>query len=210
MTLFLLVLSLLAPTASAKDLPAGSLPLTQVGAVAELKECEAHVLANPWTAGNTVKVLIGQAEAQRICSEAKGNLAIADAKAKAIIAQADAEAGLIFSASIPMMNGESVSYVRGADGAVHLVTGQAADWHEYGTAVVSADPRLRYGGVGYIGGGDPNLYRLAGGQMGNVVAPALPGGVSAATATADCGTLAECDELAKRQAKYIAEQAKAK
>lgn len=208
MSVSLLVLSsFFISTSSAKDLAPGSLPLTQVGAVADLKGCEAHILANPWTATNTVKTVIGVAQAQAICKEAEGNLKIAEAKAEAIKAQADAEADLIFTASIPMMNDHSVSYRREADGSVRLVTGPAADWHEYGTAVASADPRLRYGGVGYTGG-DPNLYRLAGGQMGNVVTPALPG--SSSNATADCGTLAECDELTKKQAALLAAQARAK
>lgn len=203
-----LALSLIASTAFAGDLAPGSLPLKEWGAVADLHGCEAHVLAGTATATNTVKTVVGVAQAQAICKEAEGDLEIAKAKAQAIRDQSSAEAGLIFTASIPMMDGGSVSYARNADGSVRLVTGPAADWHEYGATVASADPRLRLGGVGYIGGGDPNLYRLAGGQMGTVVAPAFPG--SSSNATADCGTLTECDELTKKQAALLAAQARAK
>ena len=192
MSLSFLVLFSFVSTASAKDLPAGSLPLTQVGAVADLHGCEAHVLANPWSATNTVKTVIGQAEAQRICAEAKGDLAIAEAKAQAIRDASKAEADLVFTASAPMMTGESVSYdrVTEPDGSTHthLATGPAGAVHELAAVAAALDPQLSYGNQYGVYNQDPNLVglaRMSGIPLGASVTGSQP-------ATASCGTAEQC------------------
>lgn len=189
MSSILLGLSLLINSASAKDLPAGSLPLTQAGGVVDLHGCESHVLANPWSATNIKKVVIGQAEAQRICAEAKGDLAIAEAKAQAIRDQSAAEAGLIQAAAIPVMDGGSVSYDRKADGSVHLATGPAGTVHELAEVAAALDPQLSYGNQYGVYSADPNLIpglaRMSGIPLGAPVAGTQP-------ATASCGTAEQC------------------
>lgn len=193
----LIVLSFIAPTASAKDLAPGALPLTQVGAVVNIKECKDHVLANPWSARATVKVVIGEAQAQATCKEADGNLEIAEAKAQAIRDAAAAEAGLVNAAGIPIMNGESVSYdhVLNADGsmATHLATGPAGTVHELAAVAAALDPQLAYGNQYGYGAyaADPNLTglaRLSGIPLGTTT----PFATGTSSATAPCGTATEC------------------
>lgn len=189
--LSLLVLAL--STSFAADLPPGALPLPQVGAVLNLNGCDdVHALASPWSAGNTVRVLTGQAQAQAICAAAKGELAIDEATAQAIKDRATVESWLLFSAAYSAMTGGPVSYnyVINPDGSqtTHLATGPAGTVHELALIAASLDPQLTgYGQYGAYNQ-DPNLVGLArmnGVQLG---APVTPG----TQATATCGTAEQC------------------
>jgi hypothetical protein len=166
------------------------LPLPTVGSTVVVTDCATKLVSAPWNAANTAKVVIGNARAQQICSEAKGDLAIADARAQAIKAQADAEAGLVQAAAIPVMNGDSVSYDRQADGSVHLATGPAGTVHELAAVAAALDPQLTGDGQYGAYNADPNLVGLA--RLSGI-----PLGVStpaAAPATAACGTADECQK----------------
>lgn len=212
MSSILLALSLLVSTSFAKDLPPGAHPLKAVGAVVDFKDCEIRVLASTMTAAKTAETVISAAEAQRICAESKGDLVVAFAEAMSTVMRAPAEAYLISDLGLTARAGGNI---RIKTDALEAEAGDHLNWQAYGTAIASADPYARYDGqMGYVETDPymrqsvPDLYRLSGGQ-GGVVTPLLPG-VSMTPATADCGTLAECDALAKRQAAFIAAQAKAK
>ena len=185
-TLLLLVLS----SAFAKD----SIAIPTVGANQVLSDCTMKVVASPWTTGNAGRLVIDQARAQAICIDAKSDAAVALTRAQAEVRRSDAQAQLVDAAAIPVMNGQAVNYV-GPDGT-RLATGSAADWSAYGQAVVSADPAMRYGGYGNYRGGDPNLWRLSGAQMGGFVTPVMPGvsAVAPTVETAPCGTPVECQK----------------
>lgn len=155
------------------------LPLPVVGANMVLQDCTTKVVAAPWNSHRAGETLISNARAQAICLDAKGDVAIAEAKAKAIVTRSVAEATLIVNAGEAAKNGGSVSYdTRGSD--THLATGPAADWREYGTALSSSNGNngvIGGMGVGYVDSQHAALYRLNAGQVGFGAHPAIPGAV---------------------------------
>lgn len=210
MSLLLLVLSFFVTPASAEDLPKGTLPLKSVGAVANLQGCEAHVLASTTKAANTVKTVVGVAQAQAICKEAEGDLEIAKAEAQAIKDGSAAEAGLVNAAGIAVMNGDPMSYDRvlEPDGTIrtHLATGPAGTVHELAAVAAALDPRLTGYGYGQYGvyNQDPNLVglaRLSGIPLGTTM-PFATG----TPATAPCGTADQCQAKVAALQSALAQQ----
>ncbi len=170
------------------------LPLPFVGAyeVGDEDGCTMNVVAAPWNSDRAGNLMIDRAEAGRICSAAKGNLMIAEAKAKAIVARADAEAALIAAAAIPVMTGGSVDYESTPGGKVRLVTGPAADWHAYGTAITTGNGMIGGMPMGYVDPSMAMLYRLGAGQAAFGAHPAIPGVVFPMQSASSDTALGEC------------------
>lgn len=202
---FFIFTNLFTNLAEAKPLQPGELPLVQVGAVANLNGCEAHVLANPWTTRNAGQMVIDQARAQSICHDSQGDLAIAQAKAQAFVNLSIAEATLIGAGAEPVKNGESVSYSRGHDGAVRLDTGSAAEWRAYGEALADGNVGMGRG----IRGIDPryaNLMVLDSARAGFMNHPAVPAVARTSENPASCGALDQCEARVTALETVIAEQ----
>ena len=191
MTSILVLVSLVTPAFAAE--PAKGLPLPAVGATVTISDCTMKMVAAPWNTKNAGKLVIDEATAQRICLQAKGDLKIAEAQSEAIKTRAESETQLMGGLTIAAMNGDSVSYT---NGDVHMASGNAAEWHEYGTAIST--------GTGYTGAMyDPRFvqpYVLDQGRAAFMAHPAVPGGgqpVATTADTASCGTAAQCEEALK-------------
>lgn len=182
------------------------LPLPVVGANMVTRDrCTMQVSTAPWNTTRAGKVAIDYAKAGSICLESEGDLEIAKAKAKAIIARGDAEASLVSAAAIPVMNGESVDYESG-DGRVHLVTGAAADWHAYGTAVTAGNGMIGGMPLGYTDPSMAMLYRLSAGQSAFGMHPAIPGVVMPTQpAASDSVALGECRKALSKKGEQLEE-----
>lgn len=148
------------------------------GSASNINGCESLV-SSATSARKTGDLITKLADAEVKCLAEKNREAIINQNAGSNRTRADAESGLIFAASIPVMNGESVDYSSNGTGNIHLVTGTAAEWKAYGTAVSSSNGMMN--GIGGLNGMiDPryaNLYLLdqarAGSMMGGM--PRMPG-----------------------------------
>lgn len=137
------------------------------------------------------------AEAEAIRRESEERAEEHDLRLQMQLVRGPAEAELIKDAGMAMVIGKNVR-VRTPEG-LEVDGGEHLNWRAYGAAVASAaDSRMYAPQMGYYGGGDPNLFRLSGGQMGAFYGPTpvTPGQMATdpAAATADCGTAARCQE----------------
>lgn len=207
---FVLLFALLGVSSPARA-EDSDLPLPVVGAnMASRDRCTMQMVLAPWNSAKAGKAAIDYAKAGALCLAAEGDFALASAKAQAIVARGDAEAALIASAAIPVMNGGSVDY-ESLPGGVRLVTGGAAEWHAYGTAVAGTGNGVTGSmGFGYVDPGMAMLYRLNSGMgtMGGVH-PAFPGtSQQAAPATVAGGggdALSVCQNGLKTASAFVAE-----
>ncbi len=120
------------------------------------------------------------------------------------IARAPGEAKLMSDAGIAVVTGKDVKVVVTED-RFAVESGQHLQWEAYATALNAGDSRMYAPGL-YASGGDPNLLRLGGVQMGTLYAtPTVPGQVAPVVAdTAACGTAQECQATIDAQAAAMA------
>lgn len=203
--MYALFLALLISIAFAGEPPTMTLTVPTVGATTVIQNCTTNMVAAPWNTKNAGRLAIDLATAQEICMSAQGDLEIAKARAKAIIARAKAEAKLIEGAADLVKAGGSASYSSDPDGRVDLATGTSADWREYGETLAHNPSALGAGGA-Y----DPQFVQpfvLDQARAGFMAHPAVPGGTmvaSVAEETADCGTPVECDNKVRRLSDALA------
>lgn len=137
------------------------------------------------------------AEAEAIRREAEERAEEHDLRLQMQLVRGPAEARLIEDAGMSLVLGNNVEVV--TPEGLKVRGGEHLNWRAYGAAVASAaDSRMYAPQMGYYGGGDPNLFRLSGGQMGSLYGPTpvAPGQMATApaAATAPCGTAAQCQD----------------